>query len=135
MAASLGGIWGFYSIRFAATGELPEGSLLVLPASGLHLAYVLDLALLVPGYALAAVLLWRRTAWGYLSGTVLLASGVVHQLNYMSAVTFQANAHVPGASAFDPLELLIVGAFLITTALLLGSLRTADLVAEGTEEP
>jgi hypothetical protein len=30
-----------------------------------HLGYVRDLSLLVPVYATAAVLLWRRAAWGY----------------------------------------------------------------------
>jgi hypothetical protein len=58
-AAVLGGMWSFFSLRFAATGTLPDG---VLPASAAHLVYTLDLGLLVPSLALAGVLLWRRRA-------------------------------------------------------------------------
>jgi hypothetical protein len=53
-------MWSFFSLRFAATGRLPEG---IMPGSGVHLVYTLDLALVVPSLALAAVLLWRQTAW------------------------------------------------------------------------
>ncbi len=52
-------------LGFAATGRLPDG---VMPASGLHLVYTLDLALVVPSLALAGVLLWRQTAWGDVLG-------------------------------------------------------------------
>lgn len=44
VAAGLGGMWIFSSLRFAATGKLPDG---VMPASGVHLVYTLDLALVV----------------------------------------------------------------------------------------
>jgi hypothetical protein len=82
VAVALGGIWAFFSLRFAATGELPDG---ILPASGMHLVYTLDLSLVVPSLALAAVLLWRRTAWGYVLGVVLSIYGAIYQLNFMSA--------------------------------------------------
>jgi hypothetical protein len=73
-------------------------------------------------WVLAAVLLWRRTAWGYVLATALSVYGAVYQLNYMSASFFQANAHVAGASAFDPLTLALAIGFLISAALLLGNL-------------
>jgi hypothetical protein len=120
VAVALGGMWIFSSLRFAATGELPAG---VLPASGVHLVYTLDLALVVPSLALAAVLLWRRTAWGYVLGAVLSIYGAIYQLNFMAASVFQANAHVPGATAFDPLELPLVAGFLVCAALLLWNPR------------
>jgi hypothetical protein len=119
VGAVLGSMWSFFSLRFAATGELPES---VFPASGMHLVYVLDLSLVVPSLVLAAVLLWRRTAWGYELATALSVYGAVYQLNYMSASFFQANAHVAGASAFDPLTLALAIGFLISAALLLGNL-------------
>jgi hypothetical protein len=131
LALGLGAMWIFYSLRFAVTGEFPEESLLVLPAANVHLAYVLDLSLLVPGYALAAVLLWRRAAWGYVLATVLLAFSVVYQVNYMTALLFQANANVPGATAFDPQEPPIVVAFLIATVLMLGNLRSPRTARPG----
>ena len=76
-AIGLGAMWVFYSLRFAFTGTAPEESLLVLPSASVHLGYVLDLALLVPGYALAGVLLWRRAPWGY----VMAVFGTVYQLS------------------------------------------------------
>jgi hypothetical protein len=123
LAVGLGGMWVFYSLRFAVTGTAPEESLLVLPAANQHLGYVLDLAVLVPASALAAVLLWRRAAWGYVLGTALAVLSVVYQVNYMVALMFQADADVPGATAFDPQEPLIIAAFLVAAALLLGSVR------------
>jgi hypothetical protein len=116
VAAGLGGMWTFSSLRFALTGRLPDE---IMPASGVHLVYTLDLALVVPSLALAGVLLWRRTAWGYVLGAVLSVYGLTYQLNFMAASVFQANAHVAGASAFDPLELPLVAGFLISAALLL----------------
>ena len=122
VAAGLGGMWTFVSLRFAATGELPDG---VMPATGLHLVYTLDLSLVVPSLALAGVLLWRRAAWGYVLAAVLSVYGLIYQLNFMSASFFQANAHVAGAAAFDPLEPPLVAGFLVATALLLRNLRSA----------
>jgi hypothetical protein len=121
LAVGLAGMWVFYSLRFAVTGELPEESDLLLPASGVHLAYALDLSLLVPAYALAAVLVWRRIAWGYVLATVLLVSGTVHQLAYLAALASQALAGLPGATAFDPLEVPIVLVYLLGTGVLLAN--------------
>jgi hypothetical protein len=54
---------------------------------------------------------------------VLSIYGAIYQLNFMSASFFQANAHVDGTSAFDPVELPLVAGFLISAALLLWNLR------------
>ena len=118
LAAGLGGMWVFFSLRFAITGARPGESLLVLPLTGVHLGYVLDLALLVPAYAVAAVLLWRRAGWGYVLAGVLLPFTVVYQLNYLTALLFQSWAKVPGAVPFDPQEVPIIAAALAATVLL-----------------
>lgn len=123
LALGLGGMWILYSLRFAATGELPRESLLVSSLASKHLAYALDLAFLVPGYALAAVLLWRRRPSGYVLATVLLVSGAILQFSYMAALVFQARAGVAGAVSFDPAEPPIAAAFLIAAVLLLRNLR------------
>jgi len=78
---------------------------------------------LVPSYAAAAVLLWRRAPWGYVLGTVLLGSGVGSQLDYMTALVFQTAAGVPEATAVDPAEPLIAAAMLAGAGALLGNLR------------
>jgi hypothetical protein len=123
LAAGLAGMWVFYSLRYAFTGAAPQESLLVLPDAQVHLGYALDLALLVPAYALAAVLLWRRTAWGYVLATVMLLSGFALQLFYMTALVFQAHAGIPGAVTFDPAEPFITAVYLAGTGLMLTSLR------------
>lgn len=125
LAIGLGAMWVFYSLRYAITGAAPKESSLVLPAASTHLGYVLDLALLVPGYALAAVLLWRRAGWGYVLGTALLIAGIISQVSYMTALIFQAAAGVAGASWFDPAEPVILGIYLAGAALLLSGLRPA----------
>ena len=79
----------------------------------------LDLSLLVPLYAAAAVLLWRRAPWGYLLATVALVAGVLHQVTYVVAMPFQVAADVPDAVLYDPFEPVIVLLYLLATALLL----------------
>lgn len=121
LAAGLAVMWVYASVAYAVTGDVPAGSALVENESVVHLGIVLDLTLLVPLYAMAAVLLWRRREWGYVLATVALVAGSLHQVSYLVALLFQDTAGVPGAVAFDPLEpvilLLYAGAAI---ALLLG---------------
>jgi hypothetical protein len=120
LALSLGAMWVVGSLRFVVTGELPdEPSKLVVPTSLTHLGWALDLALLVPAYALAGIMLWRRSAWGIVLGTTLTVAGVVQQATYMTALVFQSNADVPGAAAFDPQEPFIAGAYVVAAGALL----------------
>lgn len=123
LAASLGGMWVLESLRYAVTGSTPAGSALVETDTVVHLGMALDLALLVPAYALAAVLLWRRTGWGVTIAAAVLVSGTLHQASYLVALPFQAAANVPGARAFDPGEPPIAAAFLVCSALLLAGVR------------
>jgi hypothetical protein len=130
LAVGLGAMWVFYSLRFAVTGDVPTGSALVETDAIVHLGYALDLSVLVPAYALAAVLLWRRAAWGYVLAALLLVSGTIHQLDYLVALPFQAAADVPGATAFDPMEPVIALAFLLAAAALLAGVRRSRLGIE-----
>jgi hypothetical protein len=67
------------TVRALASGAaLSEPSQLVVPASFTHLGAALDPSLLVPGYVLGGVLLWRRAVWGYVVATALLVAGVLH---------------------------------------------------------
>jgi hypothetical protein len=131
LAASLGGMWVSYAVRFAVTGATPGESRLVLPLTAVHLGYVLDLVLLVPAYAVAAVLLWRREPWGYAAAAALLVSTGMSQLDYMAALLFQAVAGVPGATAFDPAEPVIVGAVAAAAVALLAHLPARRPVEPG----
>jgi hypothetical protein len=112
----LGGLWLFLAIRFAVTGELMAD----LPADGIHLVFAIDTSLLVPAFVIAGVLLWRRTAGGYVYGTAMAVMGAMYQVNLLLAGLFQASADVPGVKAF-PLEGIVLasGFALATLALLL----------------
>jgi hypothetical protein len=124
LAATLAVFWIVPSLRFAITGEIPtEGSELIAPAAITHLGWVLDLSMLAPAYALAGIMLWRRAPWGFVLATVVLVAGLVQQVAYMTALVFQANADIPGASGFDPFEPVIATPYLIGAVVLLMSIR------------
>jgi hypothetical protein len=105
------------------TGDVPTGSRLVETDTIVHLGMALDLTLLVPLYAAAAVLLWRRAPWGYALAGLALMAGVIHQVSYLVAMPFQVAADVPGAVAFDPGEPVIVLLYLAASVLLLRGVR------------
>jgi hypothetical protein len=116
VAAVLAGMWTYFSVRQAVTGELPGGAA---PPAALHLVYATDLTFFVVPLAVSAVLLWRRTPWGYLLGSVMAVTGAAYLVNLMSAAAFQAHARVAGVAAFSPLSLVLDLAFAAATAALL----------------
>ena len=129
LAVSLGGMWIYACIAYAVDGTLPAGSTLVESATVVHLGIVLDLTLLVPLYGAAAVLLWRRRAWGVVLGALALVAGTLHQVSYVVALLFQYAADIPGSVLMDPLEPVILLLYCIATALLLrrpSGVRTGD---------
>jgi hypothetical protein len=93
VAAGVGGMWTWSSIGFALTGEIATGAI---PLAAVHLVYVLDLTLLVPGLAIGGALLWRRSPWGWVAGTAMSVLGAVYLLNLFVSGVFQARAGVPG---------------------------------------
>lgn len=113
LAASLGGMWVAAGIDNAITGTVPVGSRLVETPGMVHLGLVLDLAVQVPLYSAAAVLVWRRASWGYVFAFVALLSGIPEQVSYLVAMPFQVGAGVPGAVSFDPLEPVIAALYLV----------------------
>lgn len=119
LGLGLGGMWVYFAIDNAVTGDVPAGSQLVETVTMVRLGMTLDLAVLVPLYAAAAALLWRRAAWGYLLAAVALFAGLLHQVSYLVAMPFQAAAGIPGAVSYDPLEPVIVLLYLTEVLLLL----------------
>jgi hypothetical protein len=111
----LGGLWLFLSIRFAVTGELMAD----LPADGVHLVFAIDTSLLVPSLVVAGILLWRRTARGFVFGTAMVVMGAVYQVNLLLAGLFQASADVPGAKAFPPEGIVLATGFALASLWLL----------------
>jgi hypothetical protein len=123
LAVALGGMWIYFAVDNAVTGDVPAGSQLVETDTIVRLGMALDLTLLVPLYAVAAVLLWRRASWGYALAAVALVGGILHQVSYIVAMPFQVAADIPGAVSYDPLEPIIVLLYLIATALLFLGVR------------
>ena len=124
LAISLGGMWVAAAVVNAVNGTVPVGSRLVETTELIHTSAVLDLALQVPLYAVGAVLLWRRSAWGYVLAFVALLSGIPEQISYLVGMPLQVRAGVPDAVAFDPLEPVIAGLYVLAFALLvLGARR------------
>jgi hypothetical protein len=118
LAIALGGLWVSYAVANAVSGQLPPGSALVETEAIVRLGMALDLALLVPLYAAAALLIWRKAAWGYVLASVALVAGLLHQVTYVLAMPFQLLAEVDGAVAYDPLEPVIVALYIAGLALL-----------------
>jgi hypothetical protein len=115
VAAGMGGMWIWSSIGFALTGEIATGAI---PLAAVHLVYVLDLTLLVPGLAIGGLLLWRRSAWGWVAGTAMSVLGAVYLLNLFVSGVFQARAGVPGVQPVA-WNVLVLGAIFAATAVAL----------------
>jgi hypothetical protein len=130
LAVSLGAMWVYACVAYTVDGTIPAGSALVESDTIVHLGIVLDLTLLVPLYAAAAVLLSRRRAWGFLLAALALMSGTLHQVSYVVALLFQYAAEVPGSVAVDPLEPMILLLYAMATVLLLRR-QHAEAPAEG----
>ncbi|MFG1611010.1 hypothetical protein [Actinoplanes sp. NPDC049265] len=121
-AAAILVLYSVAAVRFAITGQQPS-DVLPMPSQRVHLAYALDLTLLVPAVALAAVQLWRRTAWGYALGTAACLAVGVYQLNYIIQKIFVAEAGVAGVTSFDPRDLPVPAVLLSSATVLLLGLR------------
>lgn len=121
LTLALAGMWVWAVVDNAMHGTVPAGSELVETDVVVRLGIALDLAVLVPFYGAAAMLLWRGQPWGLLLGTMALVSGLLHQLGYLVAMPMQVAADVPGAVRTDPAEPLIVGVYLLAGILLVRS--------------
>ncbi|QBX55215.1 hypothetical protein EXE58_06960 [Nocardioides seonyuensis] len=119
LSVALGAMWAYGCIAYAVDGTVPAGSSLVESDAIVHLGIVLDLTILVPLYATAAVLLWRRLPWGFVLAALALVPGTLHQVSYVVSLLFQSAADVPGAVWMDPFEPVILLLYLVATAALL----------------
>jgi hypothetical protein len=89
-------LWSVFSISYAVTGRLSLGAA---PLEGMHTVFAIDLSLMVPGMALAGVLLWRGTPWGYVTGAAMSVFGAMYQLNLATAGWFPGERRRRGRQA------------------------------------
>ncbi len=108
-------LWVFVVVRNAFTGEVIQD----IPVAGQHLVFALDLGLLVPSLIVAGVLLYRGHAMGFLLGGAMAVMGAAYQVNMMVGGVFQANADVPGITAFPPESMFLTATFLLASLILL----------------
>lgn len=76
------------------TGQLPESITLARTPS--NPVFVLDLALLLPAFCLAAIWLWRRQPWGYILGGIFLVKALTLTLAILSMSWFMYQTHIQG---------------------------------------
>jgi hypothetical protein len=117
-------LWVFVVVRNAFTGEVIDD----IPVTGQHLVLALDLGLLVPSLIVSGVLLFRRTAMGFVLGAAMAVMGAAYQLNLMLAGVFQANANVRGVSAFPPESLFLTATFLVAAFVLVRGRGRTDMI-------
>jgi hypothetical protein len=119
LGGSIIAMWVYRSVAFAVAGDEPT-DVLPVPLDRVHLGYAIDLTLFGPIAVLAAVLLWRRTDWGYVLGAVVCLFAGVYQFNYLTA-RYLASGVVEGVSRYDWLGVVMAVALLGAAARLLGS--------------
>ena len=121
VAVVLCGLWGIAILSQALSGDLPEG---VAPPAALHTVYAVDLTFFVSSLVVAAVLVWRRGAWGRVAGAVMSTAAALYLLNLMAAQLFQSRAGVEGVVAFSPVS---AGLFLLFAAATVVTVRGRPL--------
>ncbi len=98
-------------LGYLFTGVLPET--IVLTGHPTSIVFALDMALVIPLSAIAAVLLWKRHAWGYVVGVVMLLKGFTYGLVLCLGTALLA--YSPAYGKWDPLMpfyvIVVVGGF------------------------
>jgi hypothetical protein len=116
-AVGLAVAWIAQSLSFAAGGKAPQ----IMIDSGATTSYVfaLDLTLAVPVMLVAAVLLWRRQAWGYVLGAIVGVKGVLYASALLVMSGYQADRGQHDAWSFAPVAVfLLAGCLAVAVALL-----------------
>ena len=116
-------LWSAFSISYAVSGQISLGAA---PLDGMHTVFAIDLSLMVPAMALAGVLLWKRTPWGFVMGAAMSIFGAVYQLNLAAAGWFQVDAGVENVRRIDPVGAVFIVLFLLAAAVMIRELRPVE---------
>ncbi|HEX2911171.1 MAG TPA: hypothetical protein VH186_10215 [Chloroflexia bacterium] len=118
IAVVLGGMWLAQCLAFLFSGQVPQ--VILTAGATTSVVFATDLSLMVPAMALGAVLLWRRQAWGYLLGTILMIKGTTYTLALLAMGLFAALAGTLGGDwVLLPLWGLLCAGCLLATGFLL----------------
>jgi hypothetical protein len=124
IAAGLSLLWIGSSLRFVATGEVPQDILKTGHPTGI--VYALDLSLLVPVLALGGIWLWRRKAWGYILAAMSLIKGATYTLVLTITSLFAISAGAVKSSGELPIWLSLTIASSLVIGFLLGNLKSTN---------
>jgi hypothetical protein len=86
----LGALWVGMSIAFLLTGNIPQS--VIDSGHPTAIVFALDLAVLLPAVALAAIWLWRREPWGYVLAVMVNVKGATYALALISMGVFMERA-------------------------------------------
>jgi hypothetical protein len=117
IAGGLTIVYLLQAFDYLRTGQVPE----IIERTG-HVTNVipaLDLSLIIPWYALAAVWLWQERDWGYVLAAIVSVEGAAYLLVLLTAAVFAARGGFPGAADELPLWGTFCAGFLITSGYLL----------------
>jgi hypothetical protein len=103
-------------INYIITGNSPAAPPLI---------FALDLSIIVPNTALAAILLWKGSAWGYVLGTIMLVKAFTYGL--VLSITTALVAGFTLSGHWDPLMpfyVFVTVGGLLCVSVLLSKLKT-----------
>lgn len=110
------------------TGQLPES--IVLARTPSNPVFVLDLALLLPAFCLAAVWLWRRQPWGYILCGIFLVKALTLTLAILSMSWFMYQTHMQGLDIVSTVIWIAIAlASLVLTVFYLVNLQEKGKIA------
>ncbi len=72
----LGGLWIGMSMSYLFTGQVPQT--VIDSGHPTAVVFATDLSVLIPAIALGAILLWRKSAWGYILSTVMMVKATTY---------------------------------------------------------
>ena len=97
--------------NYLLTGILPET--IKLTGQQTSVVFAMDLSIVVPLLFITAILLWKRLAWGYVLGIMMLLKGFTYGL--VLSIGTALLAHSPAYGKWDPLMpfcmVLTIGGF------------------------
>lgn len=104
--------------NYLLTGVLPET--IKLTGHPTSVVFAMDLSIVVPLSLISAVLLWKRQAWGYVIGVIMLLKGFTYGL--VLSIGTALLAYSPAYGKWDPLMpfyvVLVIGGLIGCLALL-----------------
>lgn len=97
--------------NYLLTGILPET--IIQTGKSSSVVFALDLSIIIPLSLMAAILLWKRHAWGYVIGMIMLVKGFTYGL--VLCIGTALLAYSPVFGKWDPLMpfylILVIGGF------------------------